>query len=111
MSLRYRLARRIGDWVPLGVIVARSGFRPALLLSAAQSLAQVLCLILGHLKLPDLINNRLRIAETVNGPADSYTKLAMYFRPRPNRMAVSALLPARLAAGTTWSQLLPRWRE
>jgi hypothetical protein len=41
-----------------------------LLLKASHSPAQILCVVYGHLKLSDLINHRLEVAETGDGPAD-----------------------------------------
>jgi hypothetical protein len=41
-----------------------------LLLKTSNSLAQVFCVVYGHLKLSGLIHNRLEIAETGDGSAD-----------------------------------------
>lgn len=81
-----------------------------LLLKTSYTLAQILDVVCGHLKLSDLIHHRLEVGKTGDGTADLSIEHATYFRA-PKQKGRFDLFETHLLSKEPGGQLLVRGRE
>jgi hypothetical protein len=82
-----------------------------LLLKASHSLAQILGVVCRHLKLSDLIHDRLEVAETGDGPADLSIEHGNVFSSAPKQESRFDLFEADSLLKEPRRQVLVGWRE
>ena len=81
------------------------------LLKASHSLSQILCVVNGHLKLSDLIDHRLEVAETGYGPANLSIEHGYVLSSAPKQEGRFDLIETDSLPKERSRQLLVRGRE